>query len=119
MKVATKTNSAEKMVKEALEKAKCCKNYNIFVSLLENEAIEKAKEIDARLKRGEKVGRLAGVPYALKDNYLTLSYIMFLLNQPNRNNKIPKYKERNKKLLSSIPPENTMEGKISQNDKTL
>lgn len=81
------------------------------------------KEIEKDLANGlvepEFLERLQEQVKPLKDNYLTLSYIMFLLNQPNRNNKIPKYKERNKKLLSSIPPENTMEGKISQNDKTL
>lgn len=71
MKTATKKNSALKMVQESLEKAKCCKNYNIFVSLFEKDALEKAKKIDERIKNGEKVGRLAGVPYALKDNYLT------------------------------------------------
>ena len=33
--------------------------------------MKKAAEIDERIKRGEKVGRLAGVPYALKDNFLS------------------------------------------------
>ena len=71
MKIATKDNSAVSMVKEALEKAKRCKNYNIFVSLNEENALKKAQEIDAKIARGEKVGRLAGVPYALKDNFLS------------------------------------------------
>lgn len=71
MKIATKENSAEKMVKEAFEKVKCCKNYNIFVSLFEKSATEKAKIIDEKIKNGEPVGRLAGVPFALKDNFLT------------------------------------------------
>jgi len=34
-------------------------------------ALERAREIDAKIERGEPVGRLAGVPYALKDNYLS------------------------------------------------
>lgn len=71
MNIATKSNSALKMVQESFEKIKRCKNYNIFTSLFEAEAIEKAKNIDERIKNGEKVGRLAGVPYALKDNFLT------------------------------------------------
>ena len=33
--------------------------------------MEHAREIDERIARGENVGRLAGVPYALKDNYLS------------------------------------------------
>ncbi|MBO7720591.1 Asp-tRNA(Asn)/Glu-tRNA(Gln) amidotransferase subunit GatA [Candidatus Saccharibacteria bacterium] len=59
------------MVKEALEKAKRCKNYNIFTSLNEESALHRAKEIDEKIARGEDAGRLAGVPYALKDNFLS------------------------------------------------
>ena len=71
MKIASKENSAVSMVKDALEKAKCCKNYNIFVSLNEEAALNRAKEIDEKIAKGEPVGRLAGVPYALKDNFLS------------------------------------------------
>ncbi len=71
MKIASKENSAVKMVKEALEKAKKYESYNIFVSLNEENALRKAEEIDAKIAKGEPVGRLAGVPYALKDNFLS------------------------------------------------
>lgn len=71
MQIATKENSAVEMVKTALEKAKRCKNYNIFVSLNEEAALKKAKEIDEKIKKGENPGKLAGVPYALKDNFLS------------------------------------------------
>lgn len=71
MKIASKDVSAVSMIKEALEKAKRCKNYNIFVSLNEEQALKKAKEIDEKIKKGENAGRLAGVPYALKDNFLS------------------------------------------------
>lgn len=71
MKIADKNNSAVAMVKEALKKAKECKDYNIFVSLNEENAIKRAEEIDQRIKQGQKVGRLAGVPYACKDNFLS------------------------------------------------
>ena len=37
----------------------------------EARALERAREIDEKIAKGEKVGRLAGVPYALKDNYLS------------------------------------------------
>ena len=71
MKIATKEVSAVSLVKEALEKAKKYESKNIFVSLNEENALKKAKEIDEKIARGEKVGRLAGVPYALKDNFLS------------------------------------------------
>jgi len=72
MKVANKTVTAERLVRDALEKAKHFADYNIFTFLNEEDAIKKAREIDAKIARGEKVGKLAGVPYALKDNFLSL-----------------------------------------------
>lgn len=71
MKIADKTTSAVSLIKEALEKAKRCEKYNIFTFLNEENALKKATEIDEKIKNGEPVGRLAGVPYALKDNYLS------------------------------------------------
>lgn len=71
MKIADKNISAEKLVREALDKAKKYSEYNIFTFLNEENAIKKAREIDERIARGEEVGRLAGVPYALKDNFLS------------------------------------------------
>ncbi len=71
MQIATKERTAVSMVEEAIKKAKCCENYNIFVSLNEEAAMNRAREIDAKIARGEDAGRLAGVPYALKDNFLS------------------------------------------------
>ena len=71
MKIANKTVTATRLVKDALEKAKHFADYNIFTFLNEEGALKKAAEIDAKIARGEKVGRLAGVPYALKDNFLS------------------------------------------------
>ena len=71
MKIANKNVTAERLVKDALEKAKHFADYNIFTFLNEEGALKKAREIDAKIKKGEKVGRLAGVPYALKDNFLS------------------------------------------------
>lgn len=71
MKVANKKVTAERLVQDALAKAKHFADYNIFTFLNEEGALAKAREIDAKIARGEKVGRLAGVPYALKDNFLS------------------------------------------------
>ena len=71
MKTANKKTTAESLVKEALEKAKHYADYNIFTFLDEEGALAQAREIDARIAKGEDVGRLAGVPYALKDNFLS------------------------------------------------
>ena len=71
MKTANKKVTATRLVKDALEKAKHFADYNIFTFLNEEGALKKAAEIDARIAKGEKVGKLAGVPYALKDNFLS------------------------------------------------
>jgi len=46
---------------------------NAFITPTFKEAREKAREIDRRISRGEKVGRLAGVTVAIKDNICTLN----------------------------------------------
>ena len=69
MKIADKNTKAVDLVKAALAKAEEYKDYNIFVSMNAEAALAKAEEIDEKIAKGEKVGKLAGVPYALKDNY--------------------------------------------------
>ena len=71
MKIADKDTKAVDLVREALEKAKEFEDYHCFISMNEARALERAREIDEKIAKGEKVGRLAGVPYALKDNYLS------------------------------------------------
>lgn len=71
MKTANKEVSAVELVKTALEKAhRFQKEYYIF-NWINDDAIKQAEVIDAKIARGEEVGRLAGVPYALKDNFLS------------------------------------------------
>ena len=71
MKIADKTTKAVDLVRDALEKAKKFEEYHCFISMNEARALERAREIDAKIEKGEEVGRLAGVPFALKDNYLS------------------------------------------------
>ena len=71
MKIADKETKAVDLVRAALDKAKEFEDYHCFISMNEARAMERAKEIDEKIAKGEKVGRLAGVPYALKDNYLS------------------------------------------------
>ena len=71
MKTANKKITAVSLVKEALEKAKKYEKYNVFTFINSENALKKAAEIDKKIAKGEKVGRLAGTPYALKDNFLS------------------------------------------------
>lgn len=45
---------------------------NSFVNLRREKALNEAKLLDEKKARGEKLGRLAGVPVAIKDNMLSL-----------------------------------------------
>ncbi len=47
------------------------KNIDAFLLVQKDEALKKSKEIDNKIKRGEKVGKLAGIPIAIKDNICT------------------------------------------------
>jgi aspartyl-tRNA(Asn)/glutamyl-tRNA(Gln) amidotransferase subunit A len=71
MIIADKNTKAVDLVRAALEKAKEYEGYHAFISMNEARALERAREIDAKIEKGEPVGRLAGVPFALKDNYLS------------------------------------------------
>lgn len=71
MKIADQQTTAVSLVKTALEKAEKYKSYNVFTSLNPDEALKKAEDIDQKIKQNLPVGRLAGVPYALKDNFLS------------------------------------------------
>ena len=71
MKTANKTVTAVRLVEDALKKAHEFEDYNIFTFIDDEGALARAREIDAKIAKGEDVGRLAGVPYALKDNFLS------------------------------------------------
>lgn len=62
--------TAVEFVEEALVKAENAKEFNAFTSLIGGRALERAKEIDEKISKGEKVGELAGVPFVAKDNFL-------------------------------------------------
>ncbi len=44
---------------------------NSYITVCEEEAIAKAKQIDEKYAKGEKLGSLAGIPIAIKDNICT------------------------------------------------
>lgn len=72
IQTASKTHSAVQMVRTALERAHRYQDtHHIFTFINDEAALAKAAAIDQRIQRGENVGPLAGVPYALKDNFLS------------------------------------------------
>lgn len=59
--------SARQNVEEALAAAEQHADHNVFIHLTKERALERADQVDS----GELTGKLAGVPFAVKDNYLT------------------------------------------------
>ncbi len=62
---------AKDMVKLAHRTIEQKKDFDAVIAVIHKRAEERASEIDAKVERGEKVGRLAGVPFIAKDNFLT------------------------------------------------
>jgi aspartyl-tRNA(Asn)/glutamyl-tRNA(Gln) amidotransferase subunit A len=69
--VSSGKTKAVDLVKRSLSAIEEHKEYNAIISVIQERAISRAKEIDQKVERGEKVGRLAGVPFIAKDNFLT------------------------------------------------
>lgn len=59
------------LVKQSLAEIDKSKEYDAIISVLSNRALERAKDIDEKIAKGQKIGRLAGVPFIAKDNFLT------------------------------------------------
>lgn len=65
-----KVNATE-LVKKSLKAIEESEEYGALLFVAKDQALTRAKDIDARVEKGESVGRLAGVPFIVKDNYLT------------------------------------------------
>lgn len=63
--------TVRQVVEDTLNKIEDVKDYNAVISTTKERALKRANEIDASLKAGKKVGRLAGIPFIAKDIFLT------------------------------------------------
>ncbi len=59
------------LVEKALTTIDEKSDYNAIIAPITERARQRATDIDTRIKQGESVGRLAGVPFIAKDNFLT------------------------------------------------
>ena len=71
-KLANKELTSEEITKAYVERInEKERDVNAFVTTLCDEALEKAKEIDAKREKGEATSKLAGIPVGIKDNICT------------------------------------------------
>lgn len=68
--IASGKSSARAEVEKALKRIEETADYNIVISSLADRALERADKIDEAIKTGKDAGRLAGVPFVAKDNFL-------------------------------------------------
>lgn len=69
--IKSRETSAKEQVEKSLQRIKDIDGeFNSILWLCEDRARERAAEIDEKIVNGEDAGRLAGVPFIAKDNYL-------------------------------------------------
>lgn len=74
-KLESKEITALELTQSCLDRIKEMEpTINAFITVIETEAIEKAKQIDEKRSKGESLGKLAGIPYSVKDVYNTTGY---------------------------------------------
>lgn len=62
--------SAVDLVERALSTIEANDEFKAIIAITKKRALERAKAIDAQVKDNDEVGRLAGVPFIAKDNFL-------------------------------------------------
>src|SRR5690606_37274706 len=62
--------TASELVEKSLQAIDHADEYKAVIAKTEKRALQRAKEIDQKIKAGQQVGRLAGVPFIAKDNFL-------------------------------------------------
>jgi len=66
--------SVASLVQESLDAIAANESYHTILELNPN-ALDQAKELDAKIASGEVEGDLLGIPYIAKDNFLTVARI--------------------------------------------
>jgi len=64
-------SKAADLVEKSLKTIEDNDDYKAIIALTADRARERAQTIDSKIAAGEQVGRLAGVPFIAKDNFLT------------------------------------------------
>jgi len=68
--VQSGTRKAAELVEQSLKAITDKQSFNAIIATTEERARERAADIDARVAKGKQIGRLAGVPFIAKDNFL-------------------------------------------------
>ena len=92
-----------------------CEQYHEMIELIHD--LEKEAEQD--LVEPERIERLKEQVAPIKQNYERWTYMMFLLNQPERKSKHEKYKRPNSRLLQNLDKQNDLDSVLEENKASL
>lgn len=92
-----------------------CEQYHEMIELIHD--LEKEAEQD--LVEPERIERLKEQVAPIKQNYERWTYMMFLLNQPERKSKREKYKRQNSRLLKNLDKQNDLDSVLEENKASL
>ncbi len=102
---------------------KAVRNYYNQICEQYQEMMENIHDLEAEAAQGmvepERIERLKDQVAPIKQNYERWSYMMFLLNQPERKAKQPRYKDQNRRLLNSLSKNNSLESVLEENREAL
>ena len=84
-----------------------------------NDIKDLEKEAEQGLIEPERIDRLKEQVAPIKLNYERWTYMMFLLHQPNRKEKIKKYQKQNATLIKNLSRENSVDAVIAENSEAM
>lgn len=77
------------------------------------------KEVNENMVSPEQLEQMKKTVEPIKNNYMTLSWIMHLLGQPNKQSKIKTYQRKNKTFLSTLDKNRDKENVLRENKEAL
>ena len=102
---------------------KAVKRYYDQISSQYQEMLDNIKDLEKEAAEGivepERIERLKEQIAPIKQNYERWSYMIFLLNEPNRQHKKSAYLKRNKRFLSTLNKENSLTNVLAENEEAL
>lgn len=102
---------------------KAVRRYYDQITSQYQEMLENIKDLEEEAAEGivepERIERLKEQIAPIKQNYERWSYMMFLLNEPNRKKKQSCYARQNKKRLEKLSSENSLEQVLAENTEAL
>lgn len=86
---------------------------------LNDELKDFQKMVEEGIVEPERIDNLKKIIEPLKNNYMTISWIMFLLNKPQRESKEKAYQKRMRKFTEELDKRFNSDGIKDENDKVL